>query len=118
MTKSRFLFISAALALACCSLFASEMPAGDQPYGGVRLLEGYKYKRSGGGGDTINGLIYKDNGLSIEFESGLSEGYAADPKKKDQYTWYREQVVNGHKIMVALTRWSRRGPAAPSPGRY
>ncbi len=73
-----------------------------EPYGGVRLIEGYTYKRSRTF-DTINGTISKKGGVSIEFESGVSEGYAADPKDKDKYLWYREQVINGHRVMLALT---------------
>jgi len=84
-------------------LLAAPVAAFDEPYGGVRLLDGYRFKRSSSV-DTINGLIYKDGGLSIEFESGVSEGYAVDPKNKGTYIWYREQVVNGHRVMLALTK--------------
>ena len=55
-----------------------------EPYGGMRLLDGYKFKRSHTF-DTINGLIYKAGGMTIEFESGISEGYAAKPENKDKY---------------------------------
>ena len=82
------------------------VPAGafDEPYGGVKLLDGYKFKRSRTI-DTINGIIYRDDGgLTIEFESGISEGYAVNPKDKNKYIWYREQRVNGHKVMLALTK--------------
>lgn len=74
----------------------------DEPYGKLRMLDGFKYKRAKGS-DTIGGRIYKDGGLSIEFESGLSEGYAADPKNKGRYIWYREQQINGNKVFLALT---------------
>ena len=47
-------------------LSASPARAFDQPYGGIKLLEGYKFKRSHTF-DTINGVIYKDDGLTIEF---------------------------------------------------
>ena len=67
---------------ACCVLLlATAGFAADLPYGSVKLLDGYKYKRSHTF-DTINGLIYKDGGLTIAFESGISEGYAVDPKEK------------------------------------
>jgi len=75
----------------------------DDPYGNIKLLDGYKYKRSHTF-DTINGAIYKDGGLRIEFESGINEGYAADPKEQRTYVWFREQEINGHKVFLALTR--------------
>ncbi|HWS56394.1 MAG TPA: hypothetical protein VN228_19810 [Pyrinomonadaceae bacterium] len=117
---SKFAYIMAAVVVACCSLPASKILAVDQPYGKVKLLEGYKYKRSSTV-DTINGLIYEDGGLSIEFESGISQGYAVTPKERDKYLWYREQTVNGHRVMVALTTsgagtvWEPEKPRGPKP---
>lgn len=84
-------------------LFAPPIFAFDEPYGGLRLLDGYRFERSHTF-DTINGVITKPGGLRIEFESGLNEGYAIEPKNKTKYIWFREQTVNGHKVMVALVR--------------
>ena len=87
----------------------------DQPYGSVKLLEGYKYRRTQTT-DAIGGMIYKEGGLTIEFESGISQGYAADPRQRDRYTWFRVQEVNGHKVFVALgeigktTKWKPQRP--------
>jgi hypothetical protein len=94
----------------------------DPPYGGVKLLEGYRYKRSRSV-DTINGLIYKEGGLSIAFESGINEGHAVDPKERKNYVWYREQEINGHKVFLALaqsgvgTRWEPEKPRGSKPTR-
>jgi hypothetical protein len=108
------------LLIATLSLLPVQALALDQPYGGLRLLDGYKFKRSSTT-DTINGLIYKEGGLTIEFESGISEGYAADPKGRAKYVWYREHVVGGHKVMLALTKpgvgtaWKPEKPRGSSP---
>ena len=75
----------------------------DPPYGNLRLLDGYKYQRSKTV-DTINGRIYNADGFSIEFESGISEGYAADPTKRREYIWFREQTINGNKVYLAFTK--------------
>jgi hypothetical protein len=86
----------------CVLLLVSGVLADDHPFGNLKLLEGYKYKRSRTF-DTVNGVIYKDGGLRIEFESGMNEGYAADPKEQKTYVWFREQEINGHKVFLALT---------------
>ncbi|MBV9928018.1 MAG: hypothetical protein JOZ96_23570 [Acidobacteria bacterium] len=91
------------IAAACILISVCSALADDPPYGGVKLLKGYRYERSATV-DTINGRIYKEHGLSIEFESGISEGYAVDPRENKNYLWYREQEINGHKVFVALTR--------------
>lgn len=110
------------LAAICILATATTSMADEPPYGGIKLLEGYRYKRDSTT-DTINGFIYKSGGLSIEFESGISEGYAVNPKKKGKYSWYREQVVNGRKVYVALgesgvvTRWKPVKPRGSKPVR-
>lgn len=107
--------------IALLFLLPAKTVALDQPYGGIRLLDGYKFKRSSTV-DTINGVIYKEGGLTIEFESGISEGYAADPKERAKYIWYREQVVGGHKVMLALAKpgvgtvWKPERPRGSAPG--
>jgi hypothetical protein len=106
----------------CILLLLTTALADDPPYGGLKLLDGYRYKRSRTT-DTINGVIYKDGGLSIEFESGISEGYAADPRQKAKYVWYREQIINEHKIFLALgeggaaTKWKPERPRSATLGR-
>jgi hypothetical protein len=102
--------------------FSAIVRADDTPYGNLKLLKGYKYKRSHTF-DTANGLIYKEGGLSIEFESGSSEGYAADPTLENDYLWFREQTIKGHKVYLALTeagrgtKWEPDRWRGPKPGR-
>jgi hypothetical protein len=118
MDTIRFLSITG-----CFILFlGSAIIADDPPYGNIKLLDGYKYKRSQTF-DTINGLIYREGGLSIEFESGISEGYAVDPKEQRKYIWFREQKINGHRVFLALTEsgvgtnWEPDKPRGPKPRR-
>jgi hypothetical protein len=83
-------------------LLPSHLSASDR-YGGIKLLDGYKIKK-GWAVDAATWTISKENGLTIEFEAGMNEGFWADPKEKDKYSWYREQTVNGHKVMLALIK--------------
>ena len=93
----------------------------EKPKDGIRLLEGYKF-RSGGSFEGSGGEIYKDGGLRITYEFGLSQGFAADPKEKEKYVWYRETVVNGRKVMLALvkpglkTQFEPNDPRSPEVG--
>ena len=100
------------------------LPAAAQKrtFGNIRLLEGYKSEQ-GPGVDALIGLIARDGGLTIHFESGLQQGYWADPKERRKYIWYREQVVNGHRVMLALTEpgvgtvWKPEKPRSPKNGK-
>ena len=84
---------------ACC--FSQE-----KPYGNLILLDGYRFERSHTF-DTINGVISRPGGLRIEFESGLNEGYAADPKEKAKFVWFREQTIGGTRVYIALAQPNR-----------
>src|SRR5262245_50389489 len=89
-----------ALILICC--LHTQVLASDH-YGGIKLLDGYKIK-DGWAVDAATWTIQKPGGLTIDFEAGMNEGLWADATKKDQYAWYREQNVNGHKVMLALIK--------------
>lgn len=108
-----FLFLS-------CSLSVSATSA-QSIYGGIKLLDGYKYK-PGKAVDAITGTIFKPNGLTINFEAGFSQGYAADRKNKEQYEWYKEQSVNGHTVRIAFVKpnlktvWEPDTPRSPELG--
>lgn len=118
MNTIRLLNIIACVVL----LHGSAIRADEQPYGNIKLLDGYKYKRDHTF-DTINGLIYKEGGLSIAFESGINEGYAVEPKEQNDYIWFRQQEINGHKVFLALTesgvgtKWEPEKPRGPNPRR-
>jgi hypothetical protein len=108
------------LALILILLLPTQLLASDH-YGGIRLLDGYKIKK-GWAVDAATWTIYKEGGLTIDFEAGMNEGLWAYPKEKEKYAWYREQNVNGHKVMLALikpglkTVWEPDNPRSPELG--
>jgi len=73
-----------------------------QPVGGIKLLEGYAYEAMPSV-DTRVATISKKNGLTINIEYGLAGAWAALEDSKD-YTWCKEQTINGHKVTVALIK--------------
>lgn len=75
----------------------------ERTFGGIQLLDGYSAKR-GSAVDAVAWTIQGKSGLTIHFESGPSEGRAVDPKDQEKYVWYREQTMNGHKVLLALVK--------------
>jgi hypothetical protein len=75
----------------------------DIPYGDLQLLPGYEFRRERSL-DTINGSIIRTDGFVIEFEKGINEGLAADPRNRNRYIWFKEQKINGNKVFIAFTK--------------
>jgi hypothetical protein len=91
------------ISLSIFLLISQHVFASDGAFGGIKLLEGYVAKRSPAIDATV-WTIEKKDGLKITFESGVSEGSWADPKEKTNYSWYREQQINGFLVRFALVK--------------
>lgn len=87
------------LFLALCGLAGGS----EHTFGGIQLLDGYSAKR-GSAVDAIVWTIRGKDGLIIHFESGPSEGLAVVLKNTEKYAWYRQQTVNGRKVLLALVK--------------
>lgn len=90
---------------AVMSLYAVPMLFGGSTgrFNQIQLLEGYSAKRQSAI-DAAAWTIEGKNGLTIHFEAGPSEGCAVDWKHRDKYAWSREQIVNHHKVFLALVK--------------
>jgi hypothetical protein len=84
--------------------------------GGLKLLEGYTLQR-GSAIDAVVWTIEKRGGLRISFEAGPSEGAAANPSEKNEYSWYREQTVSGYSVRFALVKAGLKTHWEPSDSR-
>src|SRR5687767_12288482 len=99
-------------------LAASIVVSGQAAPGGIVLLEAYEYM-----GETTfgvlsgAGVIYRDNGLRIEFEEGVSQGYLADRANMARYVWYKEQKINGLTARIALIKAGLKTPWEPDKPR-
>jgi hypothetical protein len=111
----------AIVALGVLFLAVTQVSASDGVIGGIRLLEGYKVKKQLAV-DAFAGKIEKEGGATIEFEAGPSEGPWANPGDMKLYAWYKEQTINGHKVMIALikpglrTGWEPDSTPVSKPG--
>lgn len=99
--KKQFILLSLVV-FSLCFFYVSSVSA-QRVYGGIKLLDGYKYK-TGKAIDAVAGTIYKPKGMLIEFEAGFSQGYAADKKRMEQFEWYKEQTVNGRTVRIAFIK--------------
>lgn len=89
--------------LATILALANPVAAKKSEFRTVNLLPGYTAVREQGL-DVVAWKIEKPGGLIIHFEAGPSEGLAVSSRDRDEYAWCREQLINGHKVLVALIR--------------
>jgi hypothetical protein len=99
--KTKLILVTPVLALLAISAFATY--GSDPPPGSIKLLSGYKHKTEQGI-DTRVGRIWKEDGLTIEYDIGFSAGHYAKPGELDKYSWYKEQVIGKQSLRCALTR--------------
>jgi hypothetical protein len=95
---SKLISVIVFLILAVLSLSAA-----DAVPGGMKIIQGYNFRR-GRAVDASAWTIEKQNGARIEFECGPNEGSWASPKNVKTYVWYRERIVNGYLVRLALTK--------------
>lgn len=82
----------------------------------IQLLEGYSAKRQSAV-DASAWTIAGKNGFRIEYEAGPNQGSAADPAKMEDYSWYREQKVNGYLARFALIKVGVKSVFEPKDSR-
>jgi hypothetical protein len=100
MKKTLFVYVLIALfALPACSQIAKA----DPPPGKMQLLPGYTHK-SEQGIDTRVGKIFKNGGITINYDIGELAGLYTSPDGKDEYEWYKEQKMNTQTVRIALTK--------------
>jgi len=93
---------AAGLLLAPLLLAATCMAQSEAPPGNIRLLPGYLHQR-GQGFDSKVGTIARREGLTIEYDIGPMAGDYTD-RKWDGEIWRKNQIINGHPIVVVFTK--------------
>jgi hypothetical protein len=92
----------AVFGILCFSGARADEPAGSTP-GDIKLLPGYKHAKLQGI-DTRVGKTWKDGGLTIQYDIGRLAGNHVKAQEKDKGLWYKEQVLAGHPVQLALTK--------------
>lgn len=78
----------------------------DPPPGSIKLLDGFKHQRMQGI-DTRVGKIWKDGGITIQYDIGRLAGNYAEQQRKyqaDQLLWDRQQTWHGQPVELAMTK--------------
>jgi hypothetical protein len=84
-------------------LLTPQLSGSDQAIGGIKLLDGYRIRKDWAV-DASSWRIEKPGGLIIHFEAGYSEGFIVDANDRSKYAWFREQTINGNKVLLALVK--------------
>jgi len=87
---------------------SAQVKSQDKAPGDIRLLPGYHVKWSAGL-DVVSATIEKKEGLIIHYVGGISEGRIVKKEDKSRYKWYREQIIDGRRFLLALTSADRKG---------
>ena len=80
--------------------------ADDPPPGSITLLDGFKHQKLQGI-DTRVGKIWKDGGITIQYDIGRLAGNYAQQQRKyqaDQLLWDRQQTWHGQPVELAMTK--------------
>ncbi len=99
-------FAIVALIVGSLSLALRAASADDPPPGSIMLLDGYKHQKLQGI-DTQVGKIWKDGGITIQYDIGRLAGNYAQQQRKyqaDQLVWDRQQRWHGQPVELAMMK--------------
>ncbi len=95
-----------ALVIGSLSVALRAARADDPPPGSIMLLDGFKHQKLQGI-DTRVGKIWKDGGITIQYDIGrLSGNYAKQQRdyQADQLLWSKQQTWHGQPVELAMTK--------------
>ena len=95
-----------ALIIGSLSVALRAASADDPPPGSITLLDGFKHQKLQGI-DTRVGKIWKDGGITIQYDIGRLAGNYAEQQRKyqaDQLLWDRQQTWQGQPVELAMMK--------------
>ena len=99
-------FAIVALVVGSLSLALRAANGDDPPPGSIKLLDGYKHQKLQGI-DTRVGKIWKENGISIQYDIGRMSGNYAKQQREyqaDQLLWAKEQTIKEARVELVLKK--------------
>ncbi len=99
-------FAIVALIIGSLSVALRAASADDPPPGSITLLDGFKHQTLQGI-DTRVGKIWKDGGITIQYDIGRLAGNYAEQQRTyqaDQLVWHKQQTVKAKRVQLALTK--------------
>jgi RNA polymerase sigma factor (sigma-70 family) len=82
---------------------APAVDPGDPTPGDIKLLPGYRHRKLQGK-DTRVGKIWKEGGLTFNYDIGSLAGKLDKRDLKDSFLWYKEQDLAGRSVRLALMK--------------
>lgn len=93
------------LAAICLSILVPGTRADKLQTGSMTLLPGYRIEMASHATDSFGGKISKEGGFTIYYDNLVNAGtHTEDPSLVKKTRWRKEQTVDGHKMVVLLTR--------------
>ena len=99
-------FAIVALVVGSLSLALRAASGDDPPPGSIKLLEGFKHQKMQGI-DSRVGKIWKENGISIQYDIGrLSGNYAKQQREyhADQLLWAKQHTWQNERMELVLKK--------------
>ncbi len=105
--------LSASVATVVAGVVAGQDPAApagpELAFGGIRMLPGYRSHVPAG--DHPEWAVSKEGGVTIRYDGGnvanVVHNHVRDAAADGSALWTREQVLNGRRVDVAMTRDGR-----------
>jgi|ERR1700722_13322012 hypothetical protein len=92
--------------LAALLAFIAPRSSGDKlQTGSITVLPGYQIEFASHAIDSFGGKISKQGGLTIYYDNLLGAGTRTDdPALMKKTRWRNEQILDGHKVVLVLTK--------------
>ncbi len=104
--RTLFTFALVALVIGSLSVVLRAASADDPPPGSIKLLDGFKHQTLQGI-DTRVGKIWKDGGITIQYDIGRLSGNYAEQQRKyqaDQLLWTKQQTWHGQPVELSMMK--------------
>ena len=99
-------FAIVALVIGSLSVVLRAASGDDPPPGSIKLLDGFKHQKMQGI-DTRVGKIWKDGGITIQYDIGRLAGDYAKQQREyaaDQLLWAKQQTWRGQPVELSMMK--------------